>query len=692
MSSPKQSKTLPKEVYDVTGFKKLYPNALDYRAKPVLVYRSVTAVPETDLFNKEKTIGTDLIARDAIPVVYDKSNMTLENMTLKDQSRLLKKIFEEKDYDNTNYLNIISSHGTGISAGSLYTQYKMQGGQKIGYLLDTLLETLASQPNRAMDLTKLLSFNSVKDLLKERFFLMDLTSENLNNLLKDHPNIFSVTLKDGKDQPDGSLKNNVAEMYVKKLQDLVKYPFMTDLTPEAIQVRQALFRLTPSKVNNPMIGKLMKHVKREFHINSRIELLLQAKEIDNLCNNKTGDKISRFRARKYIMETLFVKSGTGKFWEDIKPKLREAKLSLALEKLLNANVDNKDLMNKAHDEIFYPKSPPEEESKYDGKVTVNWRKDKELLYCIFGKKNVEVDNLTQFKSRMDVAWADVNNIVLVDSDHTADGLETFGRLLRPNKIASGQQFHIFDPILSVDGVPKTVNLKDMFKYTPFAKCLHTNGFFRDGDDLVAYFDQNELTNNEKEWNKTVYLIEGGSDVQQDARTVLHAKRAFEITSTDTHEINFEDNPTKETAALLKCLEDHRDKKVDDVDENIVIRLIDPAKTGWVITDSNSFSLPDPVLSEIEVTPDPPRSKEEHQMQPLEKFVVVKQYPQLQTYQDDDTADPPDSEEQLQKQPQMELQKQVVVVKQSPQRQTYQDDSESEVKVDTDSEPEVRKPE
>eukprot|EP01083_Nonionella_stella_P016214 45360_1 len=35
---------------------------------------------------------------------------------------------------------------------------------------------------------------------------------------------------------------------------------------------------------------------------------------------------------------------------------------------------------------------------------------------------------------------------------------------------------------------------------------------------------------------------------------------------------------------------------------------------------------------------------------------------------------------------MELQKQVVVVKQSPQLQTYQDDSESEVKADTESEP------
>eukprot|EP01083_Nonionella_stella_P016215 45361_1 len=255
---------------------------------------------------------------------------------------------------------------------------------------------------------------------------------------------------------------------------------------------------------------------------------------------------------------------------------------------------------------------------------------------------------------MDVGWADVNNIVIVDPDHTEAGLKTFERLFKEHKIGPGKLVYTFDPS-SVDGVQKPADLAYMFQYERFANVLHANHFFRNGDDLVAYFDQNELTNNEKEWNKTVYLIEGGSDVQQDARTVLHAKRAFEITSTDTHEINFEDNPTKETAALLKCLEDHRDKKVDDVDENIVIRLIDPAKTGWVITDSNSFSLPDPVLSEI-----------------------------------DDTADPPHSEEQLQKQPQMELQKQVVVVKQSPQLQTYQDDSESEVKADTESEPEVRK--
>eukprot|EP01083_Nonionella_stella_P163413 537786_1 len=142
--------------------------------------------------------------------------MTLDDMPLKDQLELLKKIFEEKQYDKTKYLNIISSHGTGISAGSLHTQYRMQGGGKIGYLLNPLLKTLASQSNRAMDLTKLLSFNSVKDLLKERFFLMDLKSENLKVLLKDHPNIFSVTLKDGKDEPDVSLKNNVAKMYLKK--------------------------------------------------------------------------------------------------------------------------------------------------------------------------------------------------------------------------------------------------------------------------------------------------------------------------------------------------------------------------------------------------------------------------------------------------------------------------------------------
>eukprot|EP01083_Nonionella_stella_P016218 45367_1 len=271
---------------------------------------------------------------------------------------------------------------------------------------------------------------------------------------------------------------------------------------------------------------------------------------------------------------------------------------------------------------------------------------------------------------MDVGWADVNNIVIVDPDHTEAGLKTFERLFKEHKIGPGKLVYTFDPS-SVDGVQKPADLAYMFQYERFANVLHANHFFRNGDDLVAYFDQNELTNNEKEWNKTVYLIEGGSDVQQDARTVLHAKRAFEITSTDTHEINFEDNPTKETAALLKCLEDHRDKKVDDVDENIVIRLIDPAKTGWVITDSNSFSLPDPVLSEIEVTPDPPRSKEEHQMQPLEKFVVVKQYPQLQTYQDE-----PEPE---------------AAVTHIPPKPEPAADSESEVKADTESES-VRNPE
>eukprot|EP01083_Nonionella_stella_P016216 45362_1 len=204
---------------------------------------------------------------------------------------------------------------------------------------------------------------------------------------------------------------------------------------------------------------------------------------------------------------------------------------------------------------------------------------------------------------MDVGWADVNNIVIVDPDHTEAGLKTFERLFKEHKIGPGKLVYTFDPS-SVDGVQKPADLAYMFQYERFANVLHANHFFRNGDDLVAYFDQNELTNNEKEWNKTVYLIEGGSDVQQDARTVLHAKRAFEITSTDTHEIDFDDKPTEETKALLKCLEKHRDGKGDD-HEKFEIHLIDPAGNGkWIDKKFSSFSLPAPVVPEI-VTADPP---------------------------------------------------------------------------------------
>eukprot|EP01083_Nonionella_stella_P090502 252806_1 len=179
------------------------------------------------------------------------------------------------------------------------------------------------------------------------------------------------------------MENHVAKVYVHELQRLVEDPFMTDLTPEAIQVRQALFRLTHSKVHNNMIVTLLRHLKSIFHnIKSSKDFLLNDFEIDNLCNNKTdGSEISRFHARKYIMETLFAKSGRVKFWDNIEPH----KAKLSLEKLLDANLSDRELMDTAHD-IFYPKSPPEEDSKSDGNVPGKWRKDEKWLYCIFGKK------------------------------------------------------------------------------------------------------------------------------------------------------------------------------------------------------------------------------------------------------------------------------------------------------------------
>eukprot|EP01083_Nonionella_stella_P258370 883202_1 len=180
MSSSQEDTTLFE--YPVNGIYNLYPQTGP--PKPVLVFRSATAVPSVDLFNEEKTIGTDRTARGVINVGYDKSDMTLDDMPLKDQLELLKKIFEEKPGKNNRYLNIISSNGTGISAGSLKNLYTKQGLDKIGKLLNPLVESLEnfrrktgalvaedkrtgqpgfeeSQRSKEMRLTALLNLNSV---------------------------------------------------------------------------------------------------------------------------------------------------------------------------------------------------------------------------------------------------------------------------------------------------------------------------------------------------------------------------------------------------------------------------------------------------------------------------------------------------------------------------------------------------
>eukprot|EP01083_Nonionella_stella_P258369 883201_1 len=111
ISSKESSKTLTKEEYHVDGAKKLYPNADPHNPKPVIILRSASAVPDKRIL---ESICTDWNARDAILVVYDKPDMTLKEIKWKDQLPLLEKIFEVKKGD---YLNIILSDGTGISAG-----------------------------------------------------------------------------------------------------------------------------------------------------------------------------------------------------------------------------------------------------------------------------------------------------------------------------------------------------------------------------------------------------------------------------------------------------------------------------------------------------------------------------------------------------------------------------------------------
>eukprot|EP01083_Nonionella_stella_P236196 829800_1 len=441
---------------------------------------------------------------------------------------IMKKVFSTfPQKGKGKYLHMIFSNGQDHSRYGLETLFS-KGGDKVVSAIWTDLEPLATQ--RTVENLTSENFGSRTSIQDNYLAIMDL--DDAKEGLKSSKAFY--------ENDSNAASKFAARVYGNGLKDAGGAIFGTGtLSRDTVNIRKHLYKIANANKkgsDSDFIKDIVLHCRGDTSVRFRSQkdigvLALSDAELLGLVEHQNvEDGLKKLPLRKFIIEQYFddyysvsKKKTKNEFWGSV-DKLRDR---LALRDFYESNTNTEAIMDSVHEMLY----PGVVESKEEEKHNTQTATEKSNM-VLFGDAHIDEKIHKSFKEKMDIAWADLHDIVLVDSKDTEGssstsqaGLETFDKLLnKMTKIDHEPSVLTFDPFSSVDGKARKTNLEGMFKFTPFAKLLHENNIFRSEADVRLYFDENPRVPDV--WTKSVRILGSGDPVA--SKDVLHSQGVFDV--------------------------------------------------------------------------------------------------------------------------------------------------------------------